>query len=301
VRNWQGSPAGNGAPIHPTRQIHRHPDVFEFNGPINASYPPWYDPSYWNEGLRFHFSASVVARHAAHNIARMLSYLLQPKIWILAMLILAVLSTRSSLAGIAGYWFLILPAIAAFAMYSLTFAESRYMAGWEMLVWAAFLFGLRIRTEPARRILPWLASLTAGVMLLSSANGIRAELQYGRHDDASSQYQMVEELQRLGVRQGQKVAAIGFDNDIHWAYVDQLSIIAEINAGQTCEFWSGSPGTQHEILEEFKQAGASLVVARVKSGMRSTSFATPPDLTACSHPGAEWKTLPDGNIVYLVK
>jgi hypothetical protein len=257
--------------------------------------------TYWNEGLKFHFSASVVARHAAHNLKRILSSFLQPKIWVLAMLILAVLSARSSLAGIASYWPLMLPAMAAFAMYSLTFAESRYMAGWEMLVWAAFLFGLRIRSESATRILPFLAPLTAAVMLLSSANGIRAELKQGRHDDAGSQYRMVEELQQLGVQPGKKLAAIGFDNDIHWAYLDRLAVIAEINADQTCAFWSSAPDAQQEILNRFKQAGATLVVAHVKSGMQSTSSQNPPDLAACSHPEAGWKTLPDGNLVYFLK
>jgi hypothetical protein len=275
--------------------------VFEFNGPISASYPPWYDPSYWNEGLRFHFDGGVVLRHAVHNARRILSYFSQPKVWALAMLILAVLSTRSSLGGIAANWFLLLPAMAAFAMYSLTFAESRYMPAWEMLVWAAFLFGLRIHSESRRRILPWLAGATAAVMLLSSANGIRAEFASHRHDDAASEYRMVEELQQLGVHDGEKVAAIGFDNDAHWAYLAGLSIVAEINADQTCGFWSATRATQEEILDQLKRAGASMVVAHVKSGMESTSYATPRDLAACTHPGPGWENLPDGNLIYFLK
>lgn len=249
VRNWQGQPAGNGMPTHPTRQIHRHPAVFEFNGPIIASYPPWYDPSYWNEGLRFHFVSGAVLGHAAQNAKRILSYFLQPKAWALAMLILGVLSARSSVAGIATHWILILPALVAFAMYSLTFAEARYMTAWQMLVWAAFLFGLRIRGESRKRILPWLAGFTAAIMLLASANGIRAMFVYGRHDDATADYRIVEELQQLGLRGGQKVAAIGFDNDAHWAYLARLFVVAEIDLDQTCEFWSATPETQQEVLD----------------------------------------------------
>jgi hypothetical protein len=300
VRNWQGQPAGSGTPTHPTREIHQHPAVFEFNGPINASYPPWYDPSYWNEGLRFHFVPAVVLTHALHNAKRILLYFLQPKTWALAMVALAMLSARSTFAGIVENWFLLAPAIAAFTAYSLTFAESRYMAAWEMLVWAAFLFGLRTRGGYGKRILPWLAGGTAAVMLLSAANGIRAEFAQGRQDDATPEYRMAEELQQLGVQEGEKVAAIGYDNDAHWAYLDRLSIVAEINADQTCDFWSSAPTTQQEVLDQFKRAGASVVVARVKSGMRSTSYATPLNLTACAHTGAGWKELPDGNLVYFV-
>lgn len=297
IRDWQG---GNGTPVHPTRQIYRHPAVFEFNGPLDASYPPWYDPSYWNEGLRFHFVPGVVLKHTLRNALQILFYFLQPRVWALAMLILAVLSTRSSFGGIAAHWSLLVPAVAAFAMYSLTFAEFRFMPPWEMMVWAAFLFGLRIQGEPSRRILPWLAALTAAVMLLASANGIRGQFAHGRHDDATPDYHIVEALQKLGVHGGEKVAAVGFDNDAHWAYLSRLAIIAEINADQTCEFWSAPPATQKEILEKFKQAGASLVVARVQGGMRSTSYPPPPDLARCTHPDPSWEKLSsDGDLVYF--
>ena len=301
VRNWQGQPAGNGTPTHPTRELHRHPAVYEFNGPIAASYPPWYDPSYWNEGMRFHFVLRVVLAHALQNAKQILLHFFKPKIWLLAMLILVALSDRSSLAAVGMNWFLLVPSWAAFAAYSLTYPDSRYMPAWEILVWAAFLFGLRIREGRGKRILPWLAGATAAIMLLSSANGIRAEFSHRLHDDATSEYRTVEELQSLGVREGEKVAAIGFDNDAHWAYLGRFFIVAEINADQTCEFWSAAPAVQREILEDFKHGGAAWVVARVKSGMESTSSSNPPDLATCARPFPGWHALPDGNLVYLLK
>ena len=41
--------------MHPTRQIMTHPPVFEFDGPVPGTYPPWTDPSYWNEGVHPRF------------------------------------------------------------------------------------------------------------------------------------------------------------------------------------------------------------------------------------------------------
>ena len=55
-RNWQGEEPGSGKPLHPTRQLLRSPRLFAFDGPIIGTYPPWLDPSYWNEGLQWHFS-----------------------------------------------------------------------------------------------------------------------------------------------------------------------------------------------------------------------------------------------------
>src|SRR6266403_1591261 len=53
--HWQGEPLGTGKPAHPTRKIFSDPAVYEFAHPIPGSYPPWYDPSYWYEGVRPHF------------------------------------------------------------------------------------------------------------------------------------------------------------------------------------------------------------------------------------------------------
>src|SRR5579871_1450127 len=54
-RNWQGDTPDSGKPVHSTRQLLEHPPLFEFDGPVIGTYPPWTDPSYWNEGLQWHF------------------------------------------------------------------------------------------------------------------------------------------------------------------------------------------------------------------------------------------------------
>ncbi len=57
--NWQGGPTGYGTPRHPTRQVWNAPPTFEFATPIGGTYPPWTDPSYWYEGLTYHFSRAA--------------------------------------------------------------------------------------------------------------------------------------------------------------------------------------------------------------------------------------------------
>jgi hypothetical protein len=65
--HWQGEPPGSGTPNHPTRKIFDHPAIYEFGTPIGGSYPPWYDPSYWNEGLTPHLDLSQQVRVMARN------------------------------------------------------------------------------------------------------------------------------------------------------------------------------------------------------------------------------------------
>jgi len=54
--HWEGQPPGTGIPAHPQRKLADEPTVYEFAAPIGGSYPLWYDPSYWYEGIKPHFS-----------------------------------------------------------------------------------------------------------------------------------------------------------------------------------------------------------------------------------------------------
>jgi len=59
--HWQGSPK-NGTPLHPTQQLSSQPAIFEFAQPIITTYPPGYDPVYWNEGAKIAFQPSDFGR-----------------------------------------------------------------------------------------------------------------------------------------------------------------------------------------------------------------------------------------------
>jgi hypothetical protein len=47
----------SGSLVHPPRIISSLPEVREFATPIRATYPPWYTPPYWIEGLHPRFVA----------------------------------------------------------------------------------------------------------------------------------------------------------------------------------------------------------------------------------------------------
>ena len=39
---------------HPVHQLSALPHAYEYGSPIAGTYPLWYDPSYWHEGIRPH-------------------------------------------------------------------------------------------------------------------------------------------------------------------------------------------------------------------------------------------------------
>src|SRR5581483_3316956 len=67
--HWQGDVPGTGTPKHPTRKILDKPAIYEFATPIAGTYPPWYDPTYWNEGIRPHFEFWRQAKRVGKNVA----------------------------------------------------------------------------------------------------------------------------------------------------------------------------------------------------------------------------------------
>jgi hypothetical protein len=302
IRNWRGLPPGTGTPVHPTRQLFDHPAVYEFDGPLRSSYPPWYDPSYWNEGLSPKFSLGTVVRHFLHDLAVLCSTLAHPAAWIIGIFLLLLKSKpRATFKGIAGYGYLIVIAAVAMAMYCITLIQDRYLPPWEFLIWGSVLAGVRLR--------PRLEPLSRGIVALVSFAMIAAmvHLVYGESvqvfpSDATPEYVTAEGLRKMGVQPGEKVGAIGYDNDAYWAYLARIDIVAEINTDETCLFWSSPAAIQAEILEKFAQAGAKVVVANTGGGVKTTSRLVPIDLAGCSRPSAGWRKIEGSpNHVFFLK
>lgn len=305
ILHWQGQPPSSGVPAHPTRKIYSNPDVFEFNGPIRSNYPPWYDPSYWNEGMSPRFQFAVVVKHFAQELFLSLPMVCTPRFLILGVFLLLLLSDPiGTIKNMVFYWPLLIVMAAIFVLYSLTLALPRYYAPWQMLLWGAVLCSIQFRD---RFLLSgyyrWIAVGAAVLTFASQAKWTNWQLNHAREDDAVGEYAMVEGLKKLGLNGGQNVGSIGFDEVAQWAYLDQLYIVAEINSWNACEFWQSSPAVQSEVLEKFKESGAEAIVANTGGGMLiRTRSGSPIDQGACARPGAGWQKIEgSANHIYLLR
>jgi hypothetical protein len=304
LRDWQGIEPNSGKPLHTTRMLWGHPDVFEFNGPIRASYPPWYDPGYWNAGMSSPLQMKVVIKHTVPRIIRILAAFAEPKAWMVGMLLLLIGSNlKSTLTSLFRYWHLILPSMAIMAMYSLTWVEYRYLAVWLVLLWGSLLCSIvkPAKFARAKNFYDGLVILVAMTLLSAGAYGSYGQLVHGRPDDALPEYATAEGLLTLGFQPGDKMAAIGFDNDVHWAHLAKLAVVAEINANGTCLFWSSPPPVQKQILDKLEAVGAKAVVASLGSGL-NTNNQIKADLRRCALPTTGWQKIPGSpNEVFLLR
>jgi hypothetical protein len=245
-----------------------------------------------------------IAKHTEQRFVSLLEMLWQPKSWFIGIvLILVAADIRATGNGLVSYWYLILPGAALLGMYALTFVAFRYLPPWIMLLWAAVLFAVRTRGRFAETtVYRRLPELIAIALIAAIAYGAYGQSRDGREDDATPEYATAEGLGKLGLPPGTRVGAIGFDFDVHWAYLGGYSVVAEIESTEECAFWGASPSVRIDVLRAFARAGAGVVVANAGGSAHSTSATSPITLKNCLRPDEGWRQLEGSPIlVYIQK
>jgi hypothetical protein len=300
--HWQGGFPGNGSPAHPTRRIFSSPPVYEFATPVGGTYPPWYDPAYWYEGVRVHFDASAQWHNLVRN-ARTLFHTFFPLGRVQATLVISgllLLCLRHGgglfLRNLTAYSIILIPAVTAFAMFSLIGLEPRYVPAFITLSWLSLCAAI---PWPAADRDQWkLKGLVAAMlaMLILSAfaypdsasnltvQTLRGEILGG--EPSHLHWDVAQGLQKMGVQRGDKVAVIGDAPGAYWARLSRVKIVAEMPAcrevnegicvkGQpdgVSAFLAADQGTRDRILKAFAQTGAKVVVIRPKDSMLSRGW-----------------------------
>lgn len=269
--HWQGEPAGTGIPAHPTRRVFTDPPIYEFAQPIAGSYPPWYDPSYWYQGIRPHFSW-------------------KGQLWVLfrsANLYLKLISRSGALyvvflalvvhVGKAGKWdwggrrisLVWLPSGAALAMYSLVLVEQRYVSPFALMLLLWVLTSARFSVDQAealrKRTIPVVILALALAMAWPVARDLRdtlAHRPYGPREVAVG-------LDEMGISPGTRVGSIGTGLGAYWAHLAGVKIIAEIPENDPMSFWAADSARKEEALRKFSELGAQAVVMKNSSARQS--------------------------------
>jgi hypothetical protein len=229
--NWQGGPSDNGVPIHPTRQLSSDPAVFEFATPIKGTYPPWYDPAYWNEGSKIALRPGDFASALLRQI-RLYGYFVNhrqlPLVFALVALFLLSQDKRRIFAGILQFWPVLLLGAAPFAMYAVVHAESRYLAPFFVLLWTALMAALLVGLNGSadRRAL---LSIVAAAAALMSIEAVTATLPQG---PAPHPFEVAERLQSFGLKRGDQVAIVTGNLDYFWARLARVRITMQVDFGR---------------------------------------------------------------------
>lgn len=267
-RNWQGEVPGSGTPAHPTRQLLRHPPIFEFDGPVIGTYPPWTDPSYWNEGLQWHFRLKPQAEVLASTTPSEVRLLLRARPELVAGLIaLALLSGQLWLSALRELWPFIATSIVGMAIYLPLIENDRYLGGPVMVLFLTSIAAVRL-SRSVQKSVACVAVAVFLVMALGTADyTVRVAMNHMAipgtgPESAWRDVVAAEHLRRMGAQPGDKVAVIADGTGAYWARLGKLRIVAEImdaNHGSR-EFWDAPQEVRQQVYAIFARAQAKLVV-----------------------------------------
>jgi hypothetical protein len=254
--HWQGEPGDIGRPVHPTRLILTEPvPVYEFGQPVGGSYPPWYNPAYWYEGIRPHLKLKEQMRVFAVNLYTTILYLANAPALVICFL--AIILRRGKGIGLMKwpplYWALIIPAVAGIALYCVVFVDKRYVAGSIAVLSITMLAGVSIPEGRLSQYANGGAQMAALFFLMAMAVWLRDALLMSiqdavtrREGECNVSWMMAHRLVKLGVKPGDPVAFVGTGISADWVRLVKAKVVAEVPA-------SWDRGTMLNIVEENEQ------------------------------------------------
>jgi hypothetical protein len=261
VINWQGVPAASGIPKHPTRKIDAVLPIYEFNGPISGTYPPSYDPSYWDDGRRvtfdLHSQLDILAEHTPTVIELLL--LAQPSLTA-GFLFLVLWSPEGFWSNFRRYWYL--PAISAIiiGLYMLVHFETRFGAAFVVLIWMPAFMSVRIPGDKSSQRMSGLSiAALVIVILLSVASDVAKQFIHQCGDSALGDVGVAEQL---NLPPGTPVAVVGAGNFAYWAHLAQARIVAEIMETEEVAFWRLPAAQRQDLYAAFRTTGAEWLIAQ---------------------------------------
>jgi hypothetical protein len=275
-RNWQGEVPGSGIPVHPTRQLLRHPPLFEFDGPVAGTYPPWTDPSYWNEGLRPQFKLKPQLEVLAVSLPSEVRLLFRsrPEL-VVGVIVLALLSGGLWLAALRDLWPLIAIAAVGMGLYLPLVENDRYMGGFVIVLFLTLLAAVRLRPVAQNSAACVTLAVFFSMALATADYTVRVATHHlaipGSGPNSTAQdITAAEQLWRMGVQPGDKVAIIMNGTSAYWAHLAKLRIVAEImeTGHGTAEFWNSPGELQQRVYDLMSRTHARAVVAECPSSIR---------------------------------
>ena len=223
--NWQGGGTdANGHPLHPTRQLAMHPAIFEFDGP--GTFPPWYDPAYWNEGVRTTYEPQRLVRAIVEQL-RLYRYLLHhrqlPLVFAIIALALICFDRCRMMARLKSIRPALILGAIPFAMYAPVHAEGRYLAPFFVLLWTAAFVCLLDSSRAALAI-----AATAAILMCVEATAAAVDAPLDQ-PPAQVHFQIAHALRSLGVKPEDRVAMVAGNLPYSWAYLADARVAIQIS------------------------------------------------------------------------
>jgi len=259
---WHGD-TNSGIPKHPPRQILSSPRVYEFATPIKGTHPLT-DLSYWEEGIKPHFTFRGHLRILRQSSGTFFQLLLIQLEFAAGFFILLMCQEQGHkfIATIARLWPLWLPAAGACLAYSVVLVENRYVAPFLVFLWlGAFAAVVSLPSAASRRVA---IAVVLGVLCVTGIKAAKyfvSDLIVIPHQE-NVYWDVAQNLPKIGIKPGDKVALIASKAGIHWARLAGVQVVSEIPLGDDDVFWNADRATQERAFTAFASTGSRAVVVK---------------------------------------
>lgn len=241
--------------------VNLSPRLFTFSENLpNRSYPVWDDPARVYRNMPVHFETGDQLRALKDNIskdARIALKILLP--------LLVVFLCRDKSVKSRNRLLLLITALVLTA-YALMYSESRLIGLWLAIGIVSLLSGITLDMDERRRRIGFLSLwLMVGVAVVSTG---RYVFDQTLSKDAHSawnvrnlQYDVAQQLQRLGVRPGSRVALVGDESDIYWSRLARVRVVAQVPLSDADVYWKQSNVERARLNMLIHATGAAAIVA----------------------------------------
>ena len=298
--HWQGEEIVHGTPVHPTRKIYDDPPMYEFGEPFHVTYPPWYNPSYWYEGVKVPLDLrrqlSVIVRNAKalllflatsptasanwYGLESGTGRTIGPFLTLLCVMVLRNEGRVSLFRRIVEHWFVLVPIGSALGAYALLHFEGRYIAAYVVVLWTVLFRSVAIsHSAESKKILTavlvaaslvtiiTVAVATGRAVFLATRDFAIADTKAHFLQSGYTNWQVAKYLQDAGLREGDPVGSVGWTYRAYWARMARVHIVAEVpeEPRGAKMFWSWNREKTEAIMQLFRNVGAKAVVANERA------------------------------------
>ncbi len=228
--------------LHPERRLLEQPGIYSYKALPYGTYPPWFDPTYFNDRITPKFNLQKLVKRDLRNVVLILRYLFNhPEPLILLALLLSAGATLRIGARFA--WPVAGLGVAMWAIYATVNIEERYVTVAYFAVLLPLFAALQVMNDtphPAPHVRGVAGAMIVAMALLALGELLRQDL-VNRRDEAVSGpvpawrspgvFGAAEGLARMGVKPGDEIACIGTMAclyDPYWARIAGVRILTEI-------------------------------------------------------------------------
>jgi hypothetical protein len=266
---------------HPTRQIFQNPDTYEFATPFDVSYPPWFAPAYWYEGVKWKGLVPDFPLYLTRKLNQYISFFIG--MWVIGLGALATFNRGLPLSTerLKTYSPIIAPGVICLAM--LIFSsdyEGRYYVPFTIPVFSALFATVCLKNNRESRLgknlvvtmmIIWMLACFIWQFLFQSyfaspaiAKCFRAmvpqKIALPESPPFSPHEATINTLNRLGIQAGDRVARVVrlSGGEFYWARGAKVRVVAE--CVDVDQFLACSPERRQELYNKLKSIGVKAIV-----------------------------------------